>query len=44
MLIKAVQQGCSEWRAEAYPLGYVESLHETSTLLADLFSILLIEE
>jgi len=41
MLKKAVQQGRSEWRAEAYPLGYVEGLNDPRTLLADCFSILL---
>ena len=38
---KAVQQGRSERRAEAYPLGYVEGLNDARTLLADFFSILL---
>ena len=41
MLKKAVQQGRSERRAEAYPLGYVEGLNDARTLLADVFSILL---
>ena len=41
MLKKAVQQGRSERRAEAYPLGYVEGLNDARTLLADFFSILL---
>ena len=41
MLKKAVQQGRSERRAEAYPLGYVEGLSDARTLLADFFSILL---
>ena len=41
MLKKAVQQGRSEQRAEAYPLGYVEGLNDARTLLADFFSILL---
>ena len=41
MLKKAVQQGRSERRAEAYPLGYVEGLSEARTPLADFFSILL---
>jgi hypothetical protein len=40
MLKKFVQQGRSEWRAEAYPLGYVEGLNEVRTLLADFFSIM----
>ena len=40
MLKKAVQQGRSERRAEAYPLGYVEGLNDARTLLADFFSIL----
>jgi len=39
MLKKAVQQGRSERRAEAYPLGYVEGLNDARTLLADFFSI-----
>jgi hypothetical protein len=37
----AVQQGRSERRPEAYPLGYVEDLSEARTMLADVFSILL---
>jgi hypothetical protein len=41
MLKKAVQQGRSERRAEAYPLGYVEGLNDARTMLADFFSILL---
>jgi hypothetical protein len=41
MLKKAVQQGRSEWRHEAYPLGYVEGLHDARTTLAGFFSILL---
>ena len=41
MLKKAVQQGRSERRAEAYPLGYIEGLNDARTLLADFFSILL---
>ena len=41
MLKKAVQQGRSERRAEAYPLGYVEGLSDARTPLADFFSILL---
>ena len=41
MLKKADQLGRSERRAEAYPLGYVESLSDARTPLADFFSILL---
>jgi len=41
MLKKAVQQGRSERRPEAYPLGYVEGLNDARTPLADFFSILL---
>ena len=41
MLKKTVQQGRSERRAEAYPLGYVEGLNDARTTLADFFSILL---
>ncbi len=41
MLKKTVQQGRSERRAEAYPLGYVEGLSDARTMLADFFSILL---
>ena len=41
MLKKAVQQGRSERRPEAYPLGYVEDLSDARTPLADFFSILL---
>ena len=41
MLKKAVQQGRSEQRPEAYPLGYVEDLSDARTMLADFFSILL---
>ena len=41
MLKKAVQQGRSERRPEAYPLGYVEGLSDARTKLADFFSILL---
>ncbi len=41
MLKKFVQQGRSEGRAEAYPLGYVEGLNDARTLLADYFSTLL---
>ena len=41
MLKKVDQQGRSERRPEAYPLGYVEDLNDARTLLADFFSILL---
>ena len=41
MLKKSFQQGRSEWRAEAYPLGYVEDLNDARTPLAAFFSILL---
>jgi hypothetical protein len=41
MLKKAVQQGRSERRPEAYPLGYVEDLNDARTMLAGFFSILL---
>ena len=41
MLKKAAQQGRSERRPEAYPLGYVEGLSDARTTLADFFSILL---
>ena len=37
----AVQRGRSERRGEAYPQGYVESLSDVRTKLADIFSILL---
>ncbi len=40
MLKKTAQQGRSERRAEAYPLGYVEDLSDARTMLADFFSIL----
>ena len=40
MLKMAVQQGRSERRGEAYPLGYVEPLSDARTKLADIFSIL----
>ncbi len=40
MLKKAVQQGRSERRPEAYPLGYVEDLNDARTMLVDFFSIL----
>ena len=38
---KAVQQGRSERRPKAYPLGYVEGLNDTRTKLADFFNSLL---
>jgi len=38
---KAVQQGRSERRPEAYPLGYVEGLNDARTKLADFFNSLL---
>ncbi len=41
MLKKTVQQGRSERRTEAYPLGHVEGLSDARTMLADFFSILL---
>jgi hypothetical protein len=41
MLKKAVQQGRSESKPEAYPLGYAEDFDEPRTTLADFFSILL---
>jgi len=41
ILKKAVQQGHSERRPEAYPLGHGEDLSDTRTPLADFFSILL---
>jgi hypothetical protein len=37
----AIQQGRSERRPEAYPLGYVEDLNDARTKLADIFSSLL---
>jgi polyisoprenoid-binding protein YceI len=40
MLKRAVQQGRSEWRAEAVPSGYVEGLNDARTMLANFFSIL----
>ena len=44
MLKKAVQQGRSERRGEAYSELYVEPLSEARTTLADFFSILLAVE
>jgi hypothetical protein len=41
MLKKAVQQGRSERRPEAYPPGYIEGLSDARTPLAGFFSILL---
>ena len=41
MIKKVVQQGRSERRAEAYPLGYVEGLNDARTKLAGFFSILI---
>jgi len=41
MLKKAVQQGRSECRPEAYPQGYVEGLNDARTMLADFFNSLL---
>jgi hypothetical protein len=41
MLKKTVQQGRSERRPKAYPLGYVEGLNDAKTKLADFFSILI---
>jgi hypothetical protein len=41
LLKKAIQQGRSECRPEAYPLGYVEDLNDARTKLADFFSSLL---
>jgi hypothetical protein len=37
----AVQRGRSERRGEAYTRGYVESLSDVRTKLADTFSILI---
>ena len=41
MVKKVCQQGHSERRAEAYPLGYVEDLSDARTQLAAFFTILL---
>src|SRR5215471_6801164 len=41
MVKPAVQQGRSEPRAEANPLGYVEGLREARTMLAACFTILI---
>ena len=40
MLKKFVQQGRSERRADAYPLGYVEDLNDARTTPEDFFSVL----
>jgi len=44
MFKKAIQQGRSERRLEAYPLGYVEDLSDARTKLVDFFNILLLNE
>jgi hypothetical protein len=44
MFKKAVQQGRSERRPEAYPLGYVEDLSDARTMLADFFNIMLLDK
>jgi hypothetical protein len=44
MFKKAVQQGRSERRGEAYSFPYVESLSDARTPLADFFNILLVQE
>jgi hypothetical protein len=41
MFKKAVQQGRSERKAEAYSVRYVEALSEARTPLEDFFNILL---
>jgi hypothetical protein len=41
MFKKAVQQGRSERKAEAYSLLYIETLSDTRTKLEDFFNILL---
>ncbi len=41
MVKKAVQQGRSERKAEAYSVLYVEGLSDARTKLADFFNILL---
>jgi len=41
MVKKVGQQGRSERRAEAYPLGYVEGLSDARTQLTAFFTILL---
>jgi hypothetical protein len=40
MLKKAVSKAAASEGPEAYPLGYVESLNDARTTLADFFSIL----
>jgi hypothetical protein len=42
MVKKAVQQGRSEQRGEAYSVPYVEPLSDARTKLADFFNILLL--
>jgi hypothetical protein len=44
MLKKAVQQGLSEQRGEAYSFAYVEPLRDARTTLADFFSIMLLAD
>ncbi len=44
MVKKSFQQGRSERRAEAYPLGYVEGLSDARTKLEEFFNILLQRE
>ena len=39
---KFIQQGRSERRSEAYPLGYVEDLNDARTTLGDFFNVLLV--
>jgi hypothetical protein len=41
MLKKAVSKAAASEESKAYPLGYVESLNDVRTLLADFFSILI---
>ena len=43
MLKKAVRQGLSERKGDAYSVPYVEPLSEARTTLADFFSFLLEE-
>ena len=43
ILKRFVQQGRSERRGEAYSFPYVEPLSEARTMLAELFSILLLD-
>jgi hypothetical protein len=42
LLKKAVQQGRSKRRGDAYSVRYVEPLSEARTTLAEFFSILLV--